>query len=569
MKQKIQIEENTTGIKQAIVLETSISVGILFAFVVALMCRHGAEIANIDSVHYLKFAQTRCWTDMPAHYGVGYPVFLRLVSLLGGTVLQTTAWGSMVCACLFGTILASWFFEEHRWTGLLGACAVLANYAILEDYARALSEELFLVGLVLGAVSLSRWRDSRQSAWFWISAVATGVACLTRYAGVPFALCFALCAWRTEKDGKADWLWSGAHLCLSFSGMALVALVHRMGMGTATNRFLDFHWAGANQLGDMATTISSWFIPDRLWLAYPPLPWMMLGIILLLCIRCFIDGWTTRNLRRLLWSVSVPAYLLFLYFSYSLFDADIPFDRRMLSPVVPFLVFGMLDVSETWFSKKKWMARTIMAGLTLFGILRAGPMVLQRFHEGAGWSSLSWNRSQTIQAVLQASAHVKIYSNAAGLLAWRGVDNVEGIVFWQLPTTEMDNPGFEVAYKEMLDDLENGRACLAHLRTYGWMKRTVSLERIVAGAGLEKLAEYVDGEIWGKPGAVESIVTDAVLRSLDERKATVESGNGSQHLECEKSGSFQRIDTSVLRPPGEDNDHCICKTSPSRGRSGT
>ncbi len=294
----------------------------------------------------------------------------------------------------------------------------------------------------------------------------------------------------------------------------------------------------------------------------------MLGIILLLCIRYFIDGWAARNLRRLLWSVSVPAYLLFLCFSYSLFDADIPFDRRMLSPVLPFLVFGMLDVSGTWFAKKRWIPCTIMAGLTLFGILRAGPMVLQRFHEGAGWSCLSWNRSQTIQAVLQASVHVKFYSNAAGLLAWRGVDNVEGIVFWQLPTTEMNNPGFEVAYKEMLDDFENGRACLAHLRSYGWMKRTVSLERIVADAGLEKLAEYVDGEIWGKPGAVEAIVAEALFRSLDEGKNTVESGSGSQHLECEKSSSFQRIDTSVLRPPGEDDDHCIRKSSPSRGRSG-
>ena len=334
------------------------------------------------------------------------------------------------------------------------------------------------------------------------------MACLTRYAGVPFAFCFALCLWRVERGGKRGVLLAGTHLGLSLVGMALVALLHRLGTGTATNRVLDIHWAGINQLGDAASTISSWFMPDRLWLAFSPLPWLVLGAILVLCTWGFVHGWLNHNLRRMVWGISIPAYLLFLYVSYSLFDADIPFDRRMLSPVVPFLFFGLLDLLSECRGKQIVVCWTIMAGLTLFGIFRARPMVMQRFREGAGWGSLAWNRSPAVQALSKASAHVKFYSNAAGLLSWRGIEKVEGIVFWQLPTTEMDNPAFESAYAQMLDDLRHGRACLAHLQPCGWMKRTVQLEQIVSDANLQKLAEYEDGVIWGKSGALDWMQDD-------------------------------------------------------------
>lgn len=481
----------------------SIIGGFAFGLVVALLCYHGAEIANIDSVNYLRFSQTGSVETLPVHYGVGYAIFLWFVSLFGGSIDQITAWGNVVCGFSFAIILTYWFMTCCGWVGALGACAVLANYAILEDYARALSESLFLIGLALGTVGLLQWRASRRWAWLCVSGLATGMACLTRYAGVPFAFCFALCLWRAERRGKRGLLLAGIHLGLSLVGMALVALLHRLGTGTATNRVLDIHWAGTNQFGDTASTISSWFMPDRLWLAFSPLQWVVLGTILILCAWGFVHGWLNHNLRRMVWGISVPAYLLFLYVSYSLFDADIPFDRRMLSSIVPFLFFGLLDSLSACRGKQIVVCWTIMAGLTIFGIFRARSMVIQRFHEGAGWGSLAWNRSPTVQAVSKASAHIKFYSNAAGLLSWRGIENIEGIVFWQLPTTEMDNPAFESSYAQMLDDLRCGRACLLYLQPCGWMKRTVQLEQIVSDANLQKLAEYEDGVIWGKSGALE------------------------------------------------------------------
>lgn len=499
MKESLKLFPNKSG--NSAMWVASFGVGLAFSLVVALMCRHGAEITNIDSVNYLRFAQTGRCADLPVHYGVGYPMFLWICSLFGGSIAQTTTLGNVVCAFLFATVLTRCFMAGFGKFGVLGAITVLVNYAVLEDYARALSEGLFLSALALGTAGLAEWAESRRPGWLMTSGAAMGVACLTRYAGVAFACCFAFGLWRAEGGGRRAWHLGITYLALSLGGMVAVALTHRILTGSATNRVVDIHWVGWNQCGDAASTLTSWFMPDRLWLAIPTLPWLVLGVILAMCVWSGIDGWKKRNLWRLLWSVSVPAYLLFLLLSYSLFDADIPFDRRMLSPLVPFLFSGMIDVFSFWTGGKKLLNWIIIAGLSLFGIFRAWPVVVQRSQEGAGWGSLAWERSPTIQAVSKVSVHLKIYSNAAGLLSWRGIENVEGMVFWQLPTTEMDNPGFEVAYKEMLDDLENGRACLVHLQSYGWMKRTVPLERIVTDAGLEKLAEYGDGVIWGKPGA--------------------------------------------------------------------
>lgn len=481
----------------------SFATGILFTIVVALMCHYGADISDSDTLSYLRFSQTNRLADLPVHHGVGYAIFLKICSLVFEDYNPMTALGNMVCGFLFATLLTRWFLAAFGKEGLLGACAILANSAILEVYARAMSESLFLLALVLGAMGLSKWWNTRNWMWIVISGLATGVACLTRYAGVPFACCFALCLWRREDDGKRGLCLGGFHLGLSLAGLCGVLVAHHLLAGTATNRLFGVHPVGLFQLELGATTLVSWLMPDRVWLGMSALPFVVSATILLFCALGIICGWRHRNPQRMLWSVSILAYILFLFISYSFFDSDIHFYQRMLSPIVPFLLFGLADMLSEVSPKFRWIGLLVFASWIALGIQRACPMVSRRFREGSGWGSLVWNQSATIHAVEQLPKSIKIYSNASGLLAWRGIANVDGIVFWQRPATEMENPGFAEAYGRMLDELRDGRACLVNFPACVWMKRTVPFERIVTEAGLEKLAEYEDGSIWGRPGILE------------------------------------------------------------------
>lgn len=481
----------------------SLAIGVFFSIVVALMCRHGADISDSDTLSYLRFSQTNRLADLPVHHGVGYAIFLKICSLFFEDYNPMTALGNTVCGFLFATLLTRWFLAAFGKEGLLGACAVLANSAILEVYARAMSEGLFLLALVLGTMGLSKWWNTRNGMWILISGLATGVACLTRYAGVPFACCFALCLWRGENGGKRGLCLGGVYLGLSLAGLCGVLLAHHLLAGTATNRLFGIHWVGPFQLGLGATTLVSWLMPDRVWLGIPHLPFVVSAAILLFCSLALVLGWRLGKPQRTLWSVSILAYILFLFISYSLFDSDIHFYHRMLSPIVPFLFFGLADMLSEVSQKFRWIGWLVFSCWIALGIQRACPMVSRRFREGSGWGSLAWNQSATIHAVEHLPKSIKVYSNASGLLAWRGIANVDGIVFWQRPATEMENPGFAEAYGRMLDELRNGRACLVNFPACVWMKRTVPFERIVADAGLDKLAEYEDGSIWGQPGILE------------------------------------------------------------------
>ena len=488
---------------QMVTWSASLAIGLFFTVVVALMCRHGADISDSDTLSYLRFSQTNRLADLPIHHGVGYAIFLKICSLFFKSYNPMTALGNMVCGFLFSSLLARWFLRAFGREGLLGTCAVLANSAILEVYARAMSEGLFLLALVLGAMGLSKWWSTRNFIWILISGLATGVACLTRYAGVPFACCFALCLWRGESVGKRGVCLSAVHLGISLVGLFSVLLTHHLFAGTATNRLLRVHWAGSFQLGMGSTTLVSWLMPDRVWLAIPSLPFIVSAMILLFCTVGLVHGWKHGNCQRMLWSVSILAYLQFLFISYSLFDSDIHFYHRMLSPIVPFLFFGLVDAFSEGTPKFRWVGWIVFSVWIALGIQRACPMVFRRFREGSGWGSLAWTQSATIRAVELLPKSIKVYSNASGLFAWRGISNVEGIVFFQRPATEMEAPGFVEAYGRMLDELRDGRACLVNFPACVWMKRTVPFERIVTDAGLEKLAEYEDGSVWGQPGMLE------------------------------------------------------------------
>ena len=478
--------------------------GLLFAFLyailVGLVCRHGAEVAGWDSLCYLAFAKSGHAADLPLHHGIGYAVLLRAFMLLFGDVQRATACCNVSVAFLFAWVLATCFLRRFGRLGLMAAGAVLLNFAVLENFGRTMSEAFFILLLSISCFFLDHAIRHGQMRPLVLSALAMAAACLTRYAGVAFAASFALVVWAT-----AGWTHRGlfrAMLHGIISSLPLLAVMswNHILRGTATNRVLAFHLPRLAEFSDAGTMLASWLFPDRLWLAFPFLSWTILVLAVIglgaICIRAF----SIQDNLALFWWLPVGVYLIFLFVAFSFFDSNISFDRRMLSPIV-FFVVGGLCLHGRRADKGLGIAIGLLFGwLCMFGAVRARGFAMSRFAHGSGYYGEAWAQSELVKRLESESTRRIVYSNADMGFTARGTTGIRGLVCTKTASSWQEIPGWQDTYRDMVSDLGNGAILARVLLESGfWREEYVPLEQIVRDAGLEPLVEYPDGTIWGIP----------------------------------------------------------------------
>lgn len=494
----------TSNSAPSIPLARCIAMGIVFAVFYALLtgliCRHGAEVAGWDSLCYLAFAQSGHATDLPLHHGIGYAVLLRGFMRAFDGIQQATACCHICVAFLFAGLLSAGFLRSFGRFGLLGAGCVLLNFAILENFGRTMSEAPFILMLVASYFLL--WKALRNGCirWVVLSAAAMAAACLTRYAGVAFALATALILW-----GGYNWTRRGFFRALLHGGISVLPLLAVMAWnhavrGSAANRVLAFHPPRLAELSDAGEMLASWFFPDRLWLAFPFLPWLLLILAVAgMCAIC-LRALAIRDTPAIFWWLPVTVYAFFLVVAFSFFDSNISYDRRMLSPIVFFVVGGFCLHANRSAGWRRLAYSLLMLYLCLFGAWRIRGFAASRFAHGSGYYGEAWNSSPLVARIERENSRRIVYSNAEMAFGARGVKGIRGIVCTKSASSWQVIPNWEDDYKTMIDELRNG-AILARvlLESSFWREEFVPLDQIVHDAGLEKLADTPDGSIWGIP----------------------------------------------------------------------
>lgn len=492
-------DKTSAVVSEKVTWGASLALGLSFALVTALMCRHGAEVPFVDSLNYFRFSQTGHWGDLPVIHGIGYALYLSVFARFCSSLQAATAWANVLAGFVFATIFCHWMVRRFGRKGVLVALGVLGNLAILEDYGAALSEGLFMACLVGAFASLAAYDRTKKRLWLPVSGVAMAAACLTRYAGLAFLGSSCLALWLgASKRSRGFWT-ACAYGAASVTPLALVMVANQCLHGNATAHEAVFHPAGLNEWTDGCSTVCSWLMPDRIWLAIPHLASAVGFAVLATSLFCCIHGGLGRHRETMLWAFPVIAHVLFLYLSYTFVDCDLGFARRLLSPMVPFLFVGLACLLERSPRFGKTILVAVFAYLVCFNLQRSVPLVKERFENGAGWWGEKWNRSPVVQAIVANSRERPVYSNAHTALEFRGCGNIRNIPWEELPVSGEKNASFEEEYAKCIAELESGRAILGKVDFYIWFKRTVPMERIVADAGLVKLAEYEDGTIWGKP----------------------------------------------------------------------
>lgn len=383
--------------------------------------------ASPDSVAYIR--QARVLSEGGSVLGMGtqwpplYPLILAGTAAISGDPYLGARWLHALLFCvnvaLFGVLLLR--TTESRWIAVGGVLLLVSARPILTVHAFAWSEPAFLLLVMLSLALLAVHLSGPRPSVLALAAILTGLACLTRYAGMPLMLVGAtLLLFRRapvfKKPLAEATLFVGVALALPAAWFAGV-----LAAGGSASRALAFHPLGRAQLWQAVFTVTGWLHAP----ATTPGAVRLLLLGLLLLAGGAVLFWRRRTLLAPTWRAAfmrllllfVLCYLGFLALSISFLDANTPLDDRILAPVYVTGLFlamaGAGRLAQT--ANRPLLRRAVSVTLGLFLIVQlatAASWLREQRSTGLGYSSPVWLQSATLEAVRALPTDVDIFSNA-------------------------------------------------------------------------------------------------------------------------------------------------------------
>ncbi|MDT8898539.1 phospholipid carrier-dependent glycosyltransferase [Thermanaerothrix sp. 4228-RoL] len=384
MKQRAW-ERNDIFIAALIVL------GLIGGWLVVTATPYGMGLVN-DSAVYIGGARhllagqgyMRLSGDMGLKPITHFPPLFSLALMLTSLITRTDPLQAarLLLPLLFGfniVLLGFWvrLLSRRNDLGLLAAALWAFSDWGLNLHIYMLSEPLFFTFLLLALITWHLSRRSSQSPWAVLNGLATGLAYLTRYAGAALLATFGL-LWIGQAVRDRRWNNLGRWLLGALPLPALWTLYTWQVGETVGNRQIAWHPISLESLRHGLQNSLNAFAPDWLIRLFPPLGSVFSALGLLACVLIIIAA--SLGLRQL-WKASpevalppwlAPAlfvliYWLFLIVSVSLWDASIPINDRILSPVyLMFLALGVTGVGRALTSPHQVARRIALVGLILW-----------------------------------------------------------------------------------------------------------------------------------------------------------------------------------------------------------
>ncbi len=409
-----------------------------------------------DSVAYLLSAESLLSGDglgiryasgdffpLSPHFPPAYSLGLTVAGIFDRDLTADARWINVLAFGLLVAIVgaAPILLAADSPLGIMLSVVALSSAALLRQFAAAMSEPLFILLATFGMFLLAASLIGARRATFYGAAFALAAAALTRYIGLAFVGAGGLSVLSLGEAGWGRRFRKALAFTLAGCLPLLVWLLATnrdgaQGVPRVLNPTLAGLWVSLTEYR-LGVVLSSWTLS-------PAFGWgsgsyderkllLLLGaaLWLVLLALAFIpakgtSGSSPRR-RSLLVLTIVPAifaaaYLLALAlaFAFSLPQPDV--NARMLSPVVlPVWVSAIsvwLLVAER--HPKVSFVRFVpwlLVALTAVGSVRSDAEFLQQMRlEGAGYTSLSWQTSPTLQAARDLPHHIALISNDSAAL---------------------------------------------------------------------------------------------------------------------------------------------------------
>jgi hypothetical protein len=506
--------------------------GIAGVVLVFLITSRGIGV-GYDSLFYLSSAESLVrglglrWpagTDelVPlVHYPPLYPLVLAIINLFGVDLVHAA---KLLASILFGFNLFLIGFIIYRYTNLAfisltAAFVTLASPVFLDIHLEAMSEPLFLAFLLPSLFLIYEYLKSGRRVFLFASAGVTSLACLTRYIGPSIIgagiVSLLLLGSGSIKKRLMD--------CLIFAGISLIPLGiwyarNLILTGSATGRMIVYHpmTYASRRLG--IETVAEWFVSHEVSYEIKKKVFISLGLggLLLFCLVSWNEhrkhGY--RSLHSLIVALRFPGmlvvfmamYCLVLFLSLSFVDASTKLNDRILFPLYIAGVILLFCLAGLIFTGKGRLPLSRLIFLILIGALlwvfveRSIPLVIAMRDEGRGFTSRTWQASETVKLVREMDLDGAIYSTEAlpiyfltGKSAYSVPERADSILDQEIQnyTTKLD------VMKRRLED--PGSALIIFSSSFHRVEMP-SQSELVDGLVLKKQGK--DGSIWVNPAHI-------------------------------------------------------------------
>jgi hypothetical protein len=338
----------------------------------------------------------------------------------------------------------------------------------------AMSEPLYLALGLAGFLLLVAYFERVRWRWLVASAVAFGLAYLTRYVGlslVAAGLVAVLVRYKVPWPRRLKE--TAIYLLFSLVPMLVFMARNYALTGYTTNRQITWHPAPFGQIRNGLELILGWFIPPD-WLARLGIKPFVAGLILMILVILWLERRRFPDIRvnlgtrpglEALALVYLVLYLGQVLISLFLLDHSTPLDNRILSPVLLCVLVLLIPVLARSWQSGSLLGRGLIAAVCVaflaYFIPGAINQVQQLQQDGQGFSSDKWKHSELIQVVGALPPDVVVFSNISSpLWLWTGKTSYTLPSFYD-PVTSQIRSSYPSDLEKMRQAIQQGNGVLA------------------------------------------------------------------------------------------------------------
>jgi hypothetical protein len=504
--------------------------GIIGGFILLLITKHGIGIM-VDSVTYIGGAINLLSGNGYSDYALSAnseiipitkhpPLFSVVLAFLGLLNITPVVGARLINSFLFGANILLVGFIVNRetsgsiWLSMLASSLILTSNTMLSMHSSALTEPMFIFLSIIGLYLLCLYIDNYKTLFLIFAAFFVTMSLLTRYAGVALIISGII---GILLLGKGNWhkniLDSLILFIISILPISIWVIRNKYFYSDSVGRQFVYHPAGQEHIKASISIFSRYlFTFDNKSIYISQILLVALCVILLIATFHMIkDSYkdnAVNNLRTLfptipsIYFIYIITYLLFILFSKSFYDAYIPFDNRILSPLfIPFIVVLLYIIYRilSYYNYKVFLRCILYASCILLGALyiEEGTIwALNAQKDGMGYSSIFWKNSDTLNYIKIAPSE-RIYSNACD-----AIYILTGKICYRLPP-KYDRTSLEINKRYLGEialiktQLENKSAVLCWLDNLSWRKYLPSEEELIKELHLKVIQKFNDGKIYG------------------------------------------------------------------------